>query len=64
MRTLVQHEKWDLILDGTTLPDHQKPREQAWRHCSAGAACQSNRAQAEDAAGKIHNALVDLQGTK
>ena len=31
MRTLVQHEKWDLILDGATLPAHDKPREQAWR---------------------------------
>lgn len=34
MRTLVQHEKWDLILDGKTLPDYDKPREKAWRHWS------------------------------
>jgi len=32
MRTLVQHEKWDLILDGKTLPVYDKPREKAWRH--------------------------------
>jgi tetratricopeptide (TPR) repeat protein len=32
LRTLVQHEKWDLILDGTTLPAYDKPREKAWRH--------------------------------
>lgn len=32
MRTLVQSENWDLILDGTTLPEYDKPREQAWRH--------------------------------
>jgi tetratricopeptide (TPR) repeat protein len=63
MRTLVQHEKWDLILDGTTLPDHQKPREQAWRHWAIAQAqlAKGNRAQAEDAAGKMHNALVDYK---
>ena len=32
MRTLVQSESWDEILDGTTLPAYEKPREQAWRH--------------------------------
>jgi len=32
MRTLVQGELWDDILDGTTLPIYDKPREQAWRH--------------------------------
>ncbi len=32
MRTLVQGERWDEILDGKTLPIYDKPREQAWRH--------------------------------
>jgi tetratricopeptide (TPR) repeat protein len=32
MRTLVQGELWDEILDGKTLPVYDKPREQAWRH--------------------------------
>jgi tetratricopeptide (TPR) repeat protein len=32
LRTLVQSESWDEILDGTTLPVYEKPREQAWRH--------------------------------
>ena len=32
MRTLVQHEKWDQILDGTTLPEFNKPRWRGWRH--------------------------------
>jgi tetratricopeptide (TPR) repeat protein len=32
MRTLVQAESWDEILDGKTLPVYDKPREQAWRH--------------------------------
>lgn len=32
MRSLVQSESWDEILDGKTLPIYEKPREQAWRH--------------------------------
>jgi tetratricopeptide (TPR) repeat protein len=32
LRTLVQHQKWDLLLDGRTLPEYKRPREQAWRH--------------------------------
>jgi tetratricopeptide (TPR) repeat protein len=32
MRTLVQAGDWDGILDGQTLPEYDKPREQAWRH--------------------------------
>lgn len=39
LRALVQHEKWDAILDGSTLPVlDEKPREQAWRHWAAGIA--------------------------
>ena len=32
LRTLVQSESWDEILNGKTLPVYDKPREQAWRH--------------------------------
>jgi tetratricopeptide (TPR) repeat protein len=45
MRTLVQHEKWDLILDGKTLPEFDKARWRGWRHWS--------RAQAYLAKGNI-----------
>ncbi|MBS1827626.1 MAG: hypothetical protein JST93_20085 [Acidobacteria bacterium] len=38
LRTLVQHERWDLILDGATLPVYEKPRETAWRHWAMGVA--------------------------
>jgi len=38
MRTLVTFEKWNAILDGTTLPVIDKPREQAWRHWAMGIA--------------------------
>jgi tetratricopeptide (TPR) repeat protein len=32
LRSLIQSESWDEILDGKTLPVYEKPREQAWRH--------------------------------
>jgi tetratricopeptide (TPR) repeat protein len=32
LRTLVQFEKWDVILDGSTLPVLARPRQEAWRH--------------------------------
>jgi tetratricopeptide (TPR) repeat protein len=38
LRTLVQNERWDQILDGTTLPEYNKPREMAWRHWAVGLA--------------------------
>ncbi len=38
LAALVHGEKWDLILDGATLPDYKKPREQAWRHWAKGLA--------------------------
>jgi hypothetical protein len=38
MGALVQHEKWDLLLDGKTLPETDKPREKAWRHWAVGLA--------------------------
>lgn len=41
MRTLVQSENWDAILDGKTLPVSEKPRLKAWRHWAAGVALAS-----------------------
>lgn len=38
LRTLVQHERWDEILDGETLPHYDRPRENAWRHWARGLA--------------------------
>ena len=42
MRTLVQAERWDAILDGTTLPVIDKPRQRAWRAWAIGVA-QANK---------------------
>ena len=64
MRTLVQHEKWDLILDGKTLPELDRPRERAWRQWAIAQAqlAKGNRAQAEDAARKMQNAMAHFKG--
>jgi tetratricopeptide (TPR) repeat protein len=32
LRTQVQFEKWDVILDGQTVPVFPRPRQEAWRH--------------------------------
>ncbi len=32
LRTMVQFEKWDAIVDGETLPVFGKPRQDTWRH--------------------------------
>ena len=32
MRALVVAEDWDAVLDGTTLPKYERPRETAWLH--------------------------------
>jgi hypothetical protein len=31
LRTLVQFQKWDLIVDGKSLPEYGKPRQESWR---------------------------------
>ncbi len=38
MRALVQAEKWDLLLDGQTLPVFERPRQKAWRAWAVGIA--------------------------
>lgn len=38
MRTLVRFEKWNEILDGSTLPLYDKPRESFWYHWARGLA--------------------------
>lgn len=38
IKTLVRFERWDLILDGTTIPVYDKPEQQAWRAWAIGLA--------------------------
>ena len=45
MRTLVQFEKWDAVLDEGMLPPFGRPRQEAWRHW-ARALAQANKGNA------------------
>ena len=38
IKTAVRFEKWDAILDGTTIPVYDKPEQNAWRHWAMGLA--------------------------
>ena len=38
LRTLVQFEKWDAVLDEQMLPPYNKPAQEAWRHWARGIA--------------------------
>jgi tetratricopeptide (TPR) repeat protein len=38
VKTLVRFERWDLILDGTTIPAYDKPEQNAWRLWGIGLA--------------------------
>jgi hypothetical protein len=38
IKTLVRFERWDLVLDGTTVPVYDRPEQQAWRLWATGLA--------------------------
>jgi tetratricopeptide (TPR) repeat protein len=62
MRTLVQFEKWDAVLDDAMLPSFGKPRQEAWRHW-ARALAQANKgnaAAAHDEAKAFEAAMADF----
>jgi len=63
LRTLVQAESWDEILDGKTLPVYDKPREQAWRHWAMSIAysAKGNTTQANAEAKLMDAALADYK---
>ena len=56
MRSLVQSESWDEILEGTSLPVYDKPREQAWRHW---ALAQANAAKGNLEAAREESKLME-----
>jgi tetratricopeptide (TPR) repeat protein len=56
LRSLVQGESWDEILDGKTLPLYEKPREQAWRHWALALAY---TAKGDTANAKAESKLMD-----
>jgi tetratricopeptide (TPR) repeat protein len=63
LRTLVQSERWDEILDGKTLPVYDKPREQAWRHWASALAyaAKGNTVQAKNEAKLMEDSLAEYK---
>jgi tetratricopeptide (TPR) repeat protein len=63
LRTLVQSESWDEILDGKTLPVYEKPREQAWRHWAVALAYSGtgHAEQAKAEAKLMEDALTEFK---
>src|SRR5262245_35142468 len=56
IKTTVRFEKWNEIVDGTTIPVYDKPEQQAWRHWAAGLAY-----AATNQMDKAKGALADMQ---
>ena len=63
LRTLVQFEKWDAILDGQSLPVLARPRQEAWRHWARALAHanQGNPAAAREESRQFDQALADFR---
>jgi tetratricopeptide (TPR) repeat protein len=63
LRTLVQFQKWDAILDGETLPVLPRPRQEAWRHWARALAYASkgNVESAQQEAAAFDRSLADFR---
>jgi tetratricopeptide (TPR) repeat protein len=63
LRTLVQFEKWDVILAGEMLPVLDRPRQQAWRHWARALAFANtaNAAKAREELAQFDAALADYR---
>jgi tetratricopeptide (TPR) repeat protein len=63
LRTLVQFEKWDVILEDQALPVLARPRQEAWRHWARALAfaAKGQAASAKEEAAKFDQALVDYR---
>jgi tetratricopeptide (TPR) repeat protein len=63
LSTLVQFEKWDLILDNQTLPVSSKPRQKAWHHWARGVAFANKRDHAA-AKAEFQKMVAAMRGLK
>jgi tetratricopeptide (TPR) repeat protein len=63
LRSLVQSESWDEILEGKSLPVYDKPREQAWRHWAMAVAyaAKGNGASAKSEAKLMDESLAQYK---
>jgi tetratricopeptide (TPR) repeat protein len=66
IKTLVRFERWDLILDGTTIPTYDKPEQQAWRAWAVGLAhaARGQVAEARTAQVAMTDHLKNVTATK
>lgn len=60
LRAMVLSENWDAILDGSSLPVYDRPRERAWRHWAMGIA-QAGKGDAAAAALEVRNMDAELK---
>jgi tetratricopeptide (TPR) repeat protein len=63
LRTLVQFEKWDVILAGEMLPVLARPRQEAWRHWARALAFANtgNAVKAREELAQFDGALTDYR---
>ena len=66
VKTLVRFERWDLVLDGSTIPVYDKPEQHAWRLWATGLAhaAQGRLDQARAAAADMQNYVKAANATK
>jgi tetratricopeptide (TPR) repeat protein len=66
VKTLVRFERWDLILDGKTLPVYDKPEQQAWRLWATGLAqaARGQQAEAKASLGEMRKQLEKITASK
>lgn len=66
VKTLVRFEKWETILDGTTIPVYDKPEQQAWRLWAIGLAnaAQGRIAEAKRAHGGMREQLESITASR
>ncbi len=66
VKTLVRFERWDMILDGTTIPAYDKPEQNAWRLWALGLAhaAQGRVAEAKQAHGDLQEQLKAATASK
>jgi hypothetical protein len=66
VKTLVRFERWDLILDGATIPAYDKPEQRVWRAWAIGLAhaAQGRLADARAAHAELKAALKAATATR
>jgi tetratricopeptide (TPR) repeat protein len=66
VKTLVRFERWDAILDGTTVPLYDRSEQRAWRTWAVGLAhaAQGRRKEAQAASKQLGEELKRIQASK